>query len=309
MNATDFHSNTSNLAFIGKKSDSIGVFVHMKKFLLFVVSFLLFSCGAPPTKQGPVVLVSLAPYHYFAKQIVGDTLEVQTIVPQSANPHAYEPTMNQMRDMKRGVVWFRIGEFFEDKLLPTLKEHNPNLVAVDLRNSVALLHHGCSCCPLEDRHIWLSPKYAIAQVKTMEIALSQKFPEHGETFSKNATACIQELENLDVEIQEITKPITNRSFFVAHTAFAYFCKDYDFNQISLEFHGKEPTAYHLEQTLQQMQEAKTSLAISMPQHSNKGLLMIADQYQLQVQTIDPYAKNVTQTLRLLAKTLKESDGN
>jgi zinc transport system substrate-binding protein len=277
----------------------------MKKFLFLAVSCLFFACGAPPAKQAPIVLVSLAPYHHFAKKIVGDLVDVQTIVPQSANPHAYEPTMSQMREMKRGAVWFRIGEFFEDKLLPTLKEHNPDLVTVDLRKSVALIRHGCSCCPLEDHHIWLSPKYAIAQVKTMEIALSQKFPKHAEIFAMNAATYIQELELLDRDIREITNSIEERSFFVAHTAFAYFCGDYNFNQISLEFQGKEPTAYHLEQTLAEMKTEKTSLAIAMPQHSNKGLLLIAEKHHLRVRTIDPYAENVDETLRLLANTLAE----
>ena len=111
---------------------------------LFPLFFLLIitSCGkshphtqTPPPK--PTILVSLPPYQKLTERIAGETFQVESIVPQGANPHIYEPTIKQITSLGQGTIWFRIGESFEKKILPVLKGNNPKLIDTDLREGLS----------------------------------------------------------------------------------------------------------------------------------------------------------------------------
>ena len=84
----------------------------IKKIVVIFALLLASSCGdkKPEKEPKPLVWVSIAPYQQLAQRIAGPTIEVQTIVPQGANPHSFEPTSKQAAEMRLGRVWFRIGE-------------------------------------------------------------------------------------------------------------------------------------------------------------------------------------------------------
>ena len=155
------------------------------KILFFLFIALLVGCGkqplaTPKTREKPLVLVSIAPYRFLAGQIGGDAVDVQTIIPSGANPHAYEPTSRQVLEIGQGHIWFRIGEPFENKIISFLEAKNPALSVHDLREGIDLIEseHASSHCCLDhlDRHIWLSPKLAADQAEMIAHILSERFP-------------------------------------------------------------------------------------------------------------------------------------
>lgn len=286
---------------------------------IFFVSFILslslltFSCNthnSNPTPAKPQILVSLAPYQHLVKKIVGDSYCIQTVVPIGADPHTYEPNAKQATQIANASIWFRIGEPFEKKLLTAIKQKNPSLEDIDLREQIPLLHNH-SCCHHHhddsDRHFWLSPKITILQIPIMTKALIQKFPQHQEIFQNNAKNLIQEFQDLDAELTALLAPVQHRSFLVSHPAFAYFCHDYSFHQLSIEYEGKEPTPRHLQETIENASSENVKLALAQPQHPTKGLLLVADKLHLPVHTIDPYSPNALETMRLLAQWIKDSE--
>lgn len=278
----------------------------------FICLLLLASCGKTPSHKKPLLLVSIAPYQFLTERIAGENYSIQTVVPAGANPHVYEPTARQLSEISRGAIWFRIGEAFEAKILPVIQQQNPQIVDVDLRRSIELLHaphHGCSHCAHdnEDRHIWLSPKAALIQIDKIANALVQRFPEDQPLFLANAKILAQECAELDREIYDILSPVTHRTFLVSHPAFAYFCKDYNCTQLSVEQDGKEPRPRQLEEIIQRTSASKTKLAIALPQHSNKGLEILAKKLDLSIHTINPYSAEYFETLRLLAHTIRDNE--
>lgn len=283
--------------------------------LKFLFLLALLSCGKPHTTvesppQKPTILVSLAPYQLLTEKIAGEGFLVQTIVPFGTNPHIYEPTPKQVHTLGQGSVWFRIGESFEKKILPVLKTNHPDLIDIDLRTQVSLLQgSGCHCHreELEDRHIWLSPKTLIPQVRMIAETLGRKYPENREKFLENGEVVIRELTDLDRELKTILTSVEHRSFLVSHPAFAYFCKDYNLNQLSLEFEGKEPTSKHLAKMMQEAASSHTTLALSMPQHPNKGIELVAQKLNLHIYAIDPYAPNYLETMRDLAHLVADNE--
>lgn len=277
---------------------------------IFLILTLFASCSrTEPKMQKQVLLVSIAPYKGLVQKIAGDRFAVEAIVPEGANPHAYEPTPRDVQLIATGSIWFQVGESLENKVQPVLQEKNSSLVCIDLREGVELIQHSlCKCDPSgEDRHLWLSPKNLIVQVKTIQESLSALHPEEKELFEKNGTLLVRELENLDQKIKKILEKAPHRSFVVAHPAFGYFCRDYDLKQLSIEFEGKEPTAKHLTQIIETATSLKTTLAICMPEHPSKGAVVIANKLHLRLSTVSPYASNFLEEMEHLAILVAENE--
>lgn len=253
----------------------------------------------------PCVLVTIAPYQFLVEQIGGDALHVLTIAPPGTNPHTYEPTIRQVAKLKEGLVWFRIGESFEDKIIPNLKKERPDLLVVDLREGIDLIsiegEGCCHCCHhSEDRHIWLSPARVSQQAKAIEHALSQKFPHQKELFAARLAKLQEALSSLEEELDTLLAPFSNSSLVVSHPAFGYFCKDFHLHQLSIEQEGKEPRPRHLEQIVKEAKETHATLALALPQYNNKGVELIAKDLKLPLYTIDPYAPDCLATMKTLA---------
>ncbi len=274
------------------------------QFLIACLCFCLVSCGGSKTQSTsskPLILVSLPPYKTLVEQVAGRDFDVIAVVPLSADPHSYEPTSRQLSQLSKGDIWFRIGESFESKLLPLLSAKS-----VDLRNSVSMIEEGgCQCHghDTQDRHIWLSPKLMTAQATTIADELSFLYPEHASEFQRRLAVLELDLLALDRDIQAKIEGKTERSFLVSHPAFAYFCREYDCHQLSVEHEGKEPRPKEVENLLTAAIEQQAKIAISLPQHNNKGAQLIAGKLHIPVRMVDPYAADYAQTMLKLASLI------
>jgi zinc transport system substrate-binding protein len=288
----------------------------MFKKIIFLCS-LLASCGKAPESPSPkpLLLVSIAPYRFLTEQIAGPDFEVKAVVPSNANPHSFEPTSRQVTQMGQGLIWFRIGEPFEAKILPVLKKHNPQMQTQDLRDGIALIEEvhalGCKQCSVDhlDRHIWLSPKLAARQAAFIKDALCKEFPGKKDVFQSNLEDLQIELAALDQEIHAILKPVEKRTILVSHPAFAYFCKEYDFVQLSVEYEGKDPRPKHLEEILKAAVAQNMEVALALPQYNNKGAQLIAEKMDIPIHFIDPYSADYFETMRKLAHLIADPYAN
>lgn len=287
--------------------------------LLFLCLLLLgVSCEKNPPHPiaaKPLILVSIAPYCFLAEQIAGPDFEVKTVVPSAVNPHSFEPTANQVKEMGKGTVWFRIGEPFEGKVADILQRRNPDLAVYDLREGIDLIEEGpnlgCNHCSMDhfDRHIWLNPKLAAKQAMAITANLAQRFPENQHAFEQNLGKLLVDLESLDLEIQEILKPVEKRLILVSHPAFGYFCKEYDLEQLSVEYEGKDPRPKHLEEILKRAVSQSMEVALALPQYNNKGAQLIAEKIHVPVYFIDPYSADYFETMRRLAHLIADPYAN
>jgi len=284
----------------------------MKK--IFFIACLLLTClGCAPSKEPvtttkkPLLLVSVPPYESIVQHIAGETFEVATVVPPSADPHTYEPTARGVAAIAEGQLWFQIGEPFEQKLLPLL----PKVQPFDLREGLPMIEsHGASChchdaASNMDRHIWLSPKMVAQQIDAIVRTLSEQYPEKQEEFTIRGKELQEKLAALNLDIEHRLQKTTARSFLISHPAFAYFCRDYGCHQLSVEQEGKEPRPKELETLLASALESGARIAIAVPQHNNKGAQLIAEKLNIPVRVIDPYANNCMETMRMLAGFLED----
>lgn len=268
----------------------------------------LFASGAT---EKPFVLVSVAPHKFFAEKIAGNSLDVGLMVPAGASSHTFEPTPKQMLHASRASLWFQIGEGFEPRAGNALKSHNPDLQLVDLRQGLNLIydsdcskgHCGCSHHHNEgcvDPHFWLSARQGKIQAKTIADALSKRYPQHASLYAKNLEAFTRELDALDTELSTLLLPLKNRTVMVSHPAYAYFCRDYNLKQLSIEFEGKDPSPRQLTRILTEAREVGSKTIFIQMQYNNKGARLIAQEIGAKIVTLDPYAEQYFDTMRDIA---------
>ena len=94
--------------------------------LLLLVPLL---CGCVSQNESPSgkvnVATTIAPLGDFVAAVGGDKVEVTVLVPPGAEPHTYEPTPSQMKDVAEADLYVMNGaglEFWMDKVLEVNKE-------------------------------------------------------------------------------------------------------------------------------------------------------------------------------------------
>lgn len=268
---------------------------------LFIAS--VFSVGA----DEPVVLVSVSPHKYFVERIAGGTVDVQVLVPTGASSHTFEPTPKLMIAAGKADIWFMVGEGFESKLAQALKSHHPEMRFVNMRDGVEMINaegHSCPHCRdenMQDMHIWLSPKEAKAQAKTIAKALEEQYPDHRDEYEKNLKAFLVELDVLDAEIRQSLSHKSTNVVMVMHPAYAYFARDYGLEQLPIEMEGKDPTPKQMTKIIERARQTHIKKIFVQPQYSSKGARLIADQIGAQVVELDPYSERYMESMRTIGQ--------
>lgn len=278
-------------------------------FLLFLGHTALFAVQDTATHK-PSVIVSVAPHKFFVEKIAEGTVTVDLMVPAGASSHTFEPTPKQMLNASKADLWFQIGEGFEPRASGALRSHNSGMQLVDLRKDLSLIYDSdCSkghCCAAHakadcvDPHFWLSARQAKIQAKTIADALSQRYPQNANLYAQNLTLFSQQLDTLDHEITHLLASLKNRTVMVSHPAYAYFCRDYQLQQLSIEFEGKDPAPQQLTKILEQARKEKIKTIFIQMQYNNKGARLIANEIDARVVTLDPYAEQYFDTMRAIA---------
>lgn len=280
------------------------------RFFIFPFLFLLTVLHGYAEEEAPTVLVSFAPYRYFVQQIAKDKLKVEVMVPPGASAHTYEPTSKQMIRASKAAIWFRIGEPFEAKAVQALKSASPSMEIVDLRQNIPLLqgacchHHGHNCG--EDLHIWMSPKLAKIQVKTIGEALMAHYPKEKQFFAENLSEFLKRLDDLDEFIAQKLAPLENRYLLVSHPAYGYYCQDYHLTQIPIECEGKDPTGRQMTALLNKTRELHIHYILTQPQYSDKAALLVASQIGAKAISVDPYSENYIESLKQITSIIAEN---
>jgi zinc transport system substrate-binding protein len=288
-------------------------------FLLFLgITPLFQSCSILEDKENsalPHIVTSIAPYKYFVERIAGDSVSIGVLVPDGESPHTFEPTPKQIIQASKAKVWLQVGDPFEQQMLTSIKQTNPAMQIIDLREGLPLLsaghHHHChghahghshghnhkmhkDCM---DVHTWLSPKLAMKQAQAIADALIQALPEKREEFTSGLEALLLDIQALDDDISAMLIEYKDRSLLFSHSAFIYFCHDYNLQQFSVECEGKEPHPSYITKTLEKARNDHVKSIFIQRECSEKGGRRIAEELGLDIVLIHPYAENYLENMR------------
>jgi manganese/iron transport system substrate-binding protein len=166
----------------------------------------------------------------FARQIVGDRMEVRCILAPGQDPHLYEikPGDAQLvadADLCLENGWHLEGNDWMKKLAA-----NASKPIVTCVLGVSPLELEADGEKLYDPHAWFSPKNAAQYIKNIVAAVSQLDPAHEAEFEARGQLAASQLRTLHVWItQQVNQiPMERRILVTSHDAFNYFCREYGF---------------------------------------------------------------------------------
>jgi len=205
--------------------------------LLLGLSLLLTACGTPLTKSDglPKVMAVESFLADVAQNVAGERLQVATLIPIGLDPHAYQPTPQDVILIAESQVLIVNGAHFEEWLEKTLENAGGQRLVIEA--SSGLVSRQPSTAEIidpdheGDPHFWLNPLNVIKYVENIRDGLTQADPAGKAIYSSNAEKYIARLQELDgwIKAQVEQIPPQNRQLVTNHESFGYFADHYGFS--------------------------------------------------------------------------------
>lgn len=277
----------------------------MFRFLFISVFFVsLIACSTKTKETEPVVTVSILPQKFFVNQIAGNWLNVNVMVPTGSSPATYEPTPKQMQSVSNSKLYFAIGHIgFEKAWMNKFKSINPKMKVVDTSKDLALieekdLHSDCDHDHNHSHshdgynpHIWLSPQLVKTQAQSIFKTLANEYPEKEILMKSNLDAFLQKIDSTINSLSKSLADLEDRTFIVYHPVWSYIAKDYNLNEISIEFNGKEASPKKLKQIIDIAKEKNIRMIFVQKEFDASQAESIANEINGKVILLNPLDYN------------------
>ncbi len=303
---------------------------HARLYAAFAVSVLLVSalllwaagCGGEKAHGRLKVAASIEPLADFCRNVGGELVEVELLVPAGASPHTFEPAVRQMEFLSDADVFVYNGLGLETWISDVVKKvGNKELVEVAAADNVPgsdLIeaggeHHHADEEESEaehgeepegsqeedaghehevyDPHVWLDPNLAVHEVEAIRDGLVKADPENRDAYTDNAREYVAELKELDGYVKGETSAFTRKKFVSFHPAFVYYAHRYGLEQVGVieELPGKEPSAGDVAELVNAMKEQGVQVVFTEPQFNPRVAETIASETGAEVvlKSLDP----------------------
>lgn len=207
--------------------------------VISIATFLLSACGtsAPQSQQGELnVLASTTFLADIAQNIAGERVQVVSLLPIGADPHAYQAAPSDVAKIARSTVLIVNGLEYEHFMGPLLENAGGQRMVITASDGLTPNQMESEETPgqmVGDPHMWLNPVLVISYVENIRDGLIQADPEGAATYNANAETYIAQLKELDVWIraQVETVPAERRLLVTNHEALGYFAREYGFTVV------------------------------------------------------------------------------
>ena len=200
---------------------------------------------APQTGGGLKVLAVETYLADIAQNVAGERLKVEPLLPVGLDPHAFEPTPQDVAKIADSRVLIINGAGVETWLQRTLDNAGASATGGGTRLLVDASKGLASRTPREgevteggapaatgtlDPHFWLDPAKVMVYVENIRDGLSQADPPGKDAYTNNAAAYTAKLKDLDAWIAEQVGqiPPPQRLLVTNHESFGYFADRYGF---------------------------------------------------------------------------------
>jgi len=189
----------------------------------------LTSCFASPA---PDVLTSTTILADIARNVAGDQLVTQSLLPFGTDPHSYQPVPQDTKKINQSKVLIVNGADYERSLEPLLANAGDKKELIEASTGLRFLTDSENDQEV-DPHLWLDPNNVIVYVENIREGLAQFNPDGADTYQANARAYISQLQELDAWIngQVAQIPPQRRVLVTNHDALEYFAQQYGFKVV------------------------------------------------------------------------------
>ncbi|MCG2787894.1 MAG: metal ABC transporter substrate-binding protein [Anaerolineae bacterium] len=187
-----------------------------------------------------------------AQNVAGDRVTVDSLIPIGLDPHAFEPTPQDVAKIADSQMLIINGAGFEEWIEETISNAGGNTKIVEASAGLAMReaseaepsheHEGEEADEHEgeehdehhhegDPHFWLDPNQVIVYAENIRDGLSEIDPAGKDTYAKNAAGYIGQLRELDTWIRAQVEqiPVERRVLVTDHDTLGYFAEQYGFS--------------------------------------------------------------------------------
>jgi len=250
------------------------------------------------------VVVSLAIFADFVRQVGSDRVDVSTLIPAGADPHTYEPGPSRVAELTNADLVIANGLGLEATLEDVIEENTPSsAISVELAEGLPLIDN--------NPHLWLDVQNAIAYLERIRDALAEIDPAGAETYRANTDSYLAELQALDEEVAAAIDsiPSEKRKLVTFHDAFPYLAHRYGLELVGVVVAspGKEPSAKDVANLVEAIAAEDVPAVFKEPQLNARILELAADDAGVEVCTLYSGAldKKVNTYVKLMRFNAKE----
>jgi len=233
--------------------------------ILVLASALLACNGAPSSStQGGATADLLTTSTILAditRNVSGDRLVVEPLLPIGVDPHSYQPTPQDTAKISQAKLLIVNGADYEHFLEPLLENADGQRTLIEASAGLRLrtdpdAEHGV------DPHLWLDPNNVVAYVENIREGLTHFDPDGAQTYQSNASAYTVRLQELDawIKTQVGQIPPGRRVLVTDHEALGYFAERYGFTIVGtiMESFSSDasPSAQQMAGLIDQIKQSK-----------------------------------------------------
>ena len=228
----------------------------MKKFalILFILITGLTLMSCQNDEEQPDIVATMFTHYDLAKQIVGDHMSVEMLVPLGADIHSFEASSQDMVDIKNAKLflftsleidtWIKDPQTIggDDTIVLDMsqsfeiEDHDHELKNQIITLNYVLIEDDHDHDHEEDLHYWVDPTTVLQMIDYIYEHVIEIDPEHADDYLANATAYKAEIEALHHEIDELLahEPyLDSEIYFAGHNAMGPFASRYHIHIESL----------------------------------------------------------------------------
>lgn len=197
----------------------------MKNYTIYIITFFLLITFQLKAEK-PTIVATASMFSDMAKNIVGDKMNVEVIVPIGGDPHIYKPTPKDAKMVVNADLILKNGLTFEGWLGELIENSGTKAPVILVTKGIEPIKSLTYESP--DPHAWMDARKGLKYIENIKNGIVALDPDNKDFYEKNYSAYCIEIEELDEYIQkEIAKiPPAQRILVTSHDAFQYYGKRY-----------------------------------------------------------------------------------
>ncbi len=199
--------------------------------LVLLAAFGTMACDAEaPGKKRPSIVCTTGMISDAVVHLVGDSLEVITLMGPGVDPHLYKATQGDIEALTKADVVVYNGLHLEGKMGEIFEKLTSSKAVISMGDQVprTSLINNSEFQGGEDPHIWFDVSIWIQAINGLSEQLQIRYPNMAEFIAKNQEAYVIQLKDLHQSVKKSISsiPQDQRVIITAHDAFKYFGKAY-----------------------------------------------------------------------------------
>jgi ABC-type Zn uptake system ZnuABC Zn-binding protein ZnuA len=236
---------------------------------------------SPKTGRPIQIVVTIPVLKDFVEQVGGSHVQVLSLLSGLESEHTYSPKPSDIIAVRKAQLLVEIGVGLEVWVSSLVKNAgSASLRVITTSKGIALIRdQGREDGPQGEEnnahggnpHIWLDPENAKIMMRHITEALIKVDPGHASEYRDNQAIYLRQLDQLQKELLERLKTITDRRILVYHPAWPYFARRFGFRIVDeiVTQGGTEPSAHHLQELINRIRKEGIRVIVSEPQMNSK----------------------------------------